>query len=85
MMTRAFAKPTGCPGAIGPFELAVKTALVNHGASIAQAAIFGLAIHAWMLVSVTGAGGIIFLLHRFLIHNHKPLLEEIEELPAELP
>lgn len=73
------------PGAIGPFELAVKTSLVNHGASMGQAAVFGLAIHAWMLVSVTGAGGLIFLVHRFRIHNHKPLIEAIEELPAELP
>ena len=73
------------PGAIGPFELAVKTSLVHHGASMSQAAVFGLAIHAWMLVSVTGAGGLIFLLHRFRIHNHKPLLEQMEELPAELP
>jgi glycosyltransferase 2 family protein len=73
------------PGAIGPFELAVKTSLVAHGASQPQSAVFGLAIHAWMLISVTGAGGIIFLLHRIRIHNHKPLLEEIEELPAEMP
>jgi len=73
------------PGAIGPFELAVKTSLVNHGASITQAAVFGLAIHAWMLISVTGAGGIIFLTHRIRIHNHKPLFVEIEELPTELP
>jgi uncharacterized membrane protein YbhN (UPF0104 family) len=73
------------PGAIGPFELAVKTSLVNHGSSIAQAAIFGLAIHAWMLISVTGAGGIIFLTHRIRIHNHRPLFVEIEELPTELP
>jgi hypothetical protein len=73
------------PGAIGPFELAVKTSLVNHGASMGQAAVFGLAIHAWMLISVTGAGGIIFLIHRIRIHNHKPLLEEIETLPAEMP
>jgi uncharacterized membrane protein YbhN (UPF0104 family) len=73
------------PGAIGPFELAVKTSLVNHGASISQAAVFGLAIHAWMLISVTGAGGIIFLIHRFRIQNHKPLLEEIDQLPVELP
>jgi uncharacterized membrane protein YbhN (UPF0104 family) len=73
------------PGAIGPFELAVKTSLANHGAPIAQAAIFGLAIHAWMLVSITGAGGIIFLIHRIRIHNHKPLYVEIEQLPTELP
>jgi uncharacterized membrane protein YbhN (UPF0104 family) len=73
------------PGAIGPFELAVKTSLVNHGASMSQAAVFGLAIHAWMLVSVTGAGGIIFLTHRIRIHNHRPLFVEIEELPTEMP
>jgi uncharacterized membrane protein YbhN (UPF0104 family) len=73
------------PGAIGPFELAVKTSLANHGASMSQAAIFGLAIHAWMLISVTGAGGIIFLTHRIRIHNHKPLYVEIEQLPTQLP
>jgi glycosyltransferase 2 family protein len=73
------------PGAIGPFELAVKTSLANHGAPIAQAAIFGLAIHAWMLISVTGAGGIIFFAHRIRIHNRKPLFVEIEQLPIELP
>jgi uncharacterized membrane protein YbhN (UPF0104 family) len=73
------------PGAIGPFELAVKTALVNHGASITEAAVFGLTIHAWMLISITGAGGIIFLIHRIRIHNHKPLFVEIEQLPTELP
>jgi uncharacterized membrane protein YbhN (UPF0104 family) len=73
------------PGAIGPFELAVKTALVNHGASMSAAAVFGLAIHAWMLVSVTGAGGIIFLAHRIRLHNRKPLFVEIEHLPSHLP
>jgi uncharacterized membrane protein YbhN (UPF0104 family) len=73
------------PGAIGPFELAVKTSLVNHGASMSQAAVFGLSIHAWMLISVTGAGGIIFLMHRIHIHNRRPLFVEIEELPTELP
>ena len=73
------------PGAIGPFEWAVKTALVSHGAPHAASAVFGLAIHAWMLISITGAGGIVFLIHRIRIHNHKPLLEEIETLPGELP
>ena len=73
------------PGAIGTFEWAVKTSLVGHGASEPQAALFGLALHAWLLVSVTGAGGAIFLIHRFRIHDHTPLLEEIETLPAELP
>lgn len=73
------------PGAIGTFEWAVKTSLVSHGAAVPQAALFGLGLHAWLLISITGAGGIIFLVHRFKIHNHKPLLEEIETLPAELP
>jgi uncharacterized membrane protein YbhN (UPF0104 family) len=73
------------PGALGPFELAVKTSLIPHGAAASQAALFGLALHAWLLVSVTGAGGAIFLIHRFRIHDHTPLLEEIETLPVELP
>jgi uncharacterized protein (TIRG00374 family) len=73
------------PGAIGTFEWAVKSALTSHGTPQAQAAVFGLAIHAWMLISITGAGGLIFLIHRFKIQDHKPLLEEIETLPDELP
>jgi uncharacterized membrane protein YbhN (UPF0104 family) len=73
------------PGAIGTFELAVRTSLVSHGANASKAAIYGLALHAWLLISVTGAGGLIFLIHRFRIHNHEPLLKEIETLPAELP
>jgi len=73
------------PGAIGPFEWAVKTSLVSHGAPQGSSAIFGLAIHAWMLISVTGAGGIIFLIHRIRIHRQVPLLKEIETLPIELP
>jgi uncharacterized membrane protein YbhN (UPF0104 family) len=73
------------PGAIGPFELAVKTSLVSHGAPDPQAALFGLALHAWLLISVTGAGGLIFLIHRIKIHNHRPFLQEIETLPTELP
>lgn len=73
------------PGAIGTFEWAVKTSLVSHGAKDGAAALFGLALHAWLLISVTGAGGIIFLIHRAKIHNHTPLLAEIETLPAELP
>jgi glycosyltransferase 2 family protein len=73
------------PGAIGTFEWAVKTSLVSHGAPEPQAALYGLALHAWLLISVTGAGGFIFLIHRFRIHNETPLLEEIETLPVELP
>jgi glycosyltransferase 2 family protein len=73
------------PGAIGTFEWAVKTSLVSHGASEPLSALFALALHAWLLLSVTGAGGLIFLIHRIRIHNHTPLLEEIETLPSEMP
>lgn len=73
------------PGAIGPFEWAVKTSLSSHGAQQGQAALFALALHAWMLISITGAGGIIFLIHRARIHNNTPLLKEIETLPTKLP
>jgi glycosyltransferase 2 family protein len=73
------------PGAIGTFEWAVKTSLTSHGAAKAAAALYGLALHAWLLISVTGAGGIMFLIHRARIHNRTPLLVEIETLPTELP
>jgi hypothetical protein len=33
----------------------------------------------------TGAGGLIFLIHRARIHNHTPLLKEIDSLPKEMP
>jgi len=73
------------PGAIGTFEWAVKTALGSHGASASLAALYALGLHAWLLISVTGAGGLIFLLHRFRTEPHKSLLTDIEQLPAELP
>jgi uncharacterized membrane protein YbhN (UPF0104 family) len=73
------------PGGIGTFEWAVKTSLVSHGAPEPQAALFSLAIHAWLLISITGVGGALFFIHRFKTHNHKPLLEEIETLPVEMP
>lgn len=73
------------PGAIGAFEWAVKTSLTSHGAPENQAALFGLALHAWLLLSVTGVGGALFLWHRFHTLPHKPLLEDIHELPKQLP
>jgi uncharacterized membrane protein YbhN (UPF0104 family) len=73
------------PGAIGTFEWAVKTSLVSHGAPDAQSALFGLALHVWLLISVTGAGGLIFLIHRIRLHDRTPLLKEIETLPSEMP
>ena len=73
------------PGAIGTFEWAVKTALVSHGALESLSAVFALALHAWLLVSVTGVGGLIFLVHRFRTPPHQPLLDDIGVLPDELP
>jgi uncharacterized membrane protein YbhN (UPF0104 family) len=73
------------PGGIGTFEWAVKTSLVSHGAPEPQAALFSLAVHAWLLISVTSVGAVFFFMHRIKSHNHRPLLEEIETLPVELP
>ncbi|MDE3104174.1 MAG: flippase-like domain-containing protein [Acidobacteriota bacterium] len=73
------------PGGIGPFEAAAQKSLATHGADPAAAALYGLALHAWMLVTITGVGGILFLVHRAHQQNRKPLLDEIETLPEELP
>ena len=73
------------PGAIGTFEWAVKASLVSHGASESLSAVFALALHAWLLISVTGVGGLVFLLHRFRTPPHLPLLDDIGVLPDELP
>ena len=73
------------PGGIGPFEWACKDALMRHGATAAASSIFGLLIHAWLLVAITLTGGIWFLVHRLHTAAGKPLIEEIETLPAALP
>ena len=73
------------PGGIGPFEWACKDALLRHGVSVGAATIFGLLIHAWLLVVLTGVGGLWFLAHRLHRARRKPLAEELETLPAELP
>ena len=74
------------PGGIGPFEAACKDALVRHGATAAEGGIFGLLIHVYLLVSITSVGGAMFLAHRFKrVPPREPLLEEINELPTQLP
>lgn len=80
----AFLIPSA-PGGIGPFEWATQSAMVSHGADPAKALGYALALHAWMLITITGVGGAMFLAHR--IHNtvRKPLLEEIDTLPSHLP
>jgi uncharacterized membrane protein YbhN (UPF0104 family) len=72
------------PGGIGPFEMATKTALVSHGADPVRATLYGLALHVWMLVVITGVGGAMFMAHRIHAASRKPLLQEIETLPNEL-
>ena len=80
----AFLIPSS-PGGIGTFEWATKSAMVAHGAEPAAAALYALALHAWMLVIITGVGGAIFLAHRIRNTMRKPLLEEIDTLPTHLP
>lgn len=72
------------PGGIGPFEAAAQKALATHGAHPGAAALYGLALHFWMLITVTGIGGAWFLYHRYRTGRHESLLGEIETLP-ELP
>jgi uncharacterized protein (TIRG00374 family) len=73
------------PGGIGPFELACKDAMMRHGASLGDSAIYGLLVHLWLLLTITAVGGGMFLVHRISQVRSKPLLEEIEELPVGLP
>jgi hypothetical protein len=73
------------PGGIGPFEWACKDALVRHGSLPAAAGLFGLLIHAWLFVAITGVGGALFLMHRLHRARRKPLGEELDTLPAQMP
>jgi uncharacterized membrane protein YbhN (UPF0104 family) len=73
------------PGGIGPFELACKDALVRHGASVGDAALYGLLVHVWLLLTITGVGGGMFLMHRIRLVRREPLMQEIETLPVTLP
>jgi len=73
------------PGGIGPFELACKDAMMRHGASAGESAIYGLLVHLWLLVAITAVGGAMFLAHRLRRTTREPLLEEINELPVQLP
>lgn len=70
------------PGGIGPFELACQDGLVRHGATPAMGGLFGLLMHVWLLIAITGVGGAMFLAHRARRAMRKPLLQEVEELPS---
>lgn len=69
------------PGGIGPFEMACQDALVRHGATPSAGALYGLLIHVYLLVVITGVGGGMFLVHRAHQAMRKPLLQEVEALP----
>jgi uncharacterized protein (TIRG00374 family) len=70
------------PGGIGPFELACQDAMVRHGSTVADGALFGLIIHVWLLITLTAFGGTLFLVHRAHEVMRKPLVEEVEALPS---
>ena len=42
-------------------------------------------IHVYLLVTITAVGGAMFLSHRLKRSPREPLLEEIDELPVQLP
>ena len=73
------------PGGIGPFEWALKDALMRHSVTASDATVFGLLMHAWLWVSITGVGGLWFLAHRLHRARRRPLAEELETLPNALP
>lgn len=76
----AFLVPSA-PGGIGIFEWACQNTLVNHGASSTAAGLFGLIIHLWLLVTITGVGGALFLAHRVRRERRRGFMEELECLP----
>ncbi len=74
------------PGAIGTFEYFSKLGMVSQGAQQGIAGLYGLFVHVVVLFTVTGAGGVAFLLHRAERGAaSKPLTEDLASLPAELP
>lgn len=73
------------PGGIGPFELACKDALVRHGASPVASGLFGLLMHLYLLIGITGVGGVWFMVHRLHRAGREPLGVELDTLPARLP
>ncbi len=73
------------PGGIGPFELACKDALVRHGASPVASGLFGLLMHLYLLIGITGVGGVWFMVHRLQRVPREPLAVELDTLPGRLP
>lgn len=73
------------PGAVGTFETAATIALTSHGVPRPTAAIYAVLVHVIILGSVTAVGGGLFLVHHYNMSTRKPLLQEIETLPEEIP
>jgi hypothetical protein len=73
------------PGGLGPYEAAVKTAMMSHGLNASTAALYGIVVHAMVLIVLTTAGGIAFLWHRYHRLTRKPLMAEIDVLPEDIP
>ena len=42
-------------------------------------------MHFYLILAITGVGGVWFLAHRLHRARRKPLTEELETLPAHLP
>ncbi len=73
------------PGAVGTFETAATIALVSHGVPRPTSAIYAVLVHVIILGSVTAVGGVFFLAHRYHMSTRKPLLDEIQTLPEQIP
>ena len=58
---------------------------MRHGASPAASGLFGLVMHLYLILVITGVGGVWFLAHRLHRARRAPLAVELNTLPAELP
>ncbi len=70
------------PGGIGPFDASASLAMRTAGVGDTDAGVYALFIHVILLFTITGVGGIWFLVHRAQRRPPiKPLGEDLAELP----
>ena len=70
------------PGGIGPFDASASLAMRTAGVADADAGVYALFIHVILLFTITGVGGVWFLVHRAQRRPPiKPLSEDLAELP----
>lgn len=70
------------PGGIGPFDASASLAMRTAGVGDADAGVYALFIHVILLFTITGVGGVWFLVHRAQRRPPiKPLAEDLAELP----